>query len=163
MEGNDESLDLLKLLFDEIKTTSEPKGFQDTFSSALAFAILRGREAVVQWLTQSGAHLGSASVFNDPEHPPLTPLFRTVYSDRLSLTRVLLESKADPNAETGDLSGLKALHAAYDYVEITRLLIALNADISIKRLTLENSTFLGLRKRMLRHRGRFISECMASI
>lgn len=86
----------------------------------------------------------------NPEHPPLTPLFRTVYSDRLSLTRVLLESKADPNADTGDLSGLKALHAAYNYVEITRLLNAFNADISIIRLTLENSTWI------LRHRGRLI-------
>ncbi|QSZ36406.1 hypothetical protein DSL72_006283 [Monilinia vaccinii-corymbosi] len=160
MEENDyDSPDLLELLLDNGTAVSNHQILRDSLAKALGQAILTGRETVVRWLIQNGTPLDSASLPGSFEYSSVTPLFRAAYSGKSGLAKLLLEAEADPNADSGDQRGWKALHAAYDSVEMTGLLIAFNAGINQKTKDGKTPLFLALEsgffetaKELLKHK-----------
>ncbi|CAD6442395.1 2d590790-5598-4c06-8ad3-75fb68dc95c1 [Sclerotinia trifoliorum] len=160
MEENDDSLDFLKLLLEKGTEVFGPQILGDALENAIGLAISKGRETVAQWLIKSIIGLDLAPAFNSPKFLSRTPLFRAAYYGKLGLAKLILEqTKANPNATSGDPREWKALHAAYDSVEMTRLLIAFKADINQKDLDGKTPLFLAMEqgffdtaKELLKHK-----------
>ncbi|TEY48072.1 hypothetical protein BOTCAL_0298g00130 [Botryotinia calthae] len=147
MEETDGSLDLLKILLDRAKEIFSHQNLGYTLANALSQAAINDRKTIARWLIESGASVDLAFEFTWVfESSPVTCLFYAVYLGKLNLVTLLLEAKANPNADSGHPKGWKALHAAYDSVEVTRLLIGFKADINSKTEDGKTPLFLALEK-----------------
>ncbi|OAP61842.1 hypothetical protein AYL99_04045 [Fonsecaea erecta] len=87
-------------------------------------AVRENREDVVGLLIRAGAPLDKT------DSRGRTPLFLAVYNQRSGIARILIEAGA--GLEEPDDDDWRPIHAAYDNVMITRLLIQKGADINAK-------------------------------
>ncbi len=100
-------------------------------STAMQYAILRGRGDIIAYLKQQGANIELRSSAGT------TPLMDAVAMGKIETVRTLIEVGADINAraKSGDTALIKAVSSSLDAsvaMEIVKVLVNAGADVSIK-------------------------------
>ncbi|RDW61987.1 hypothetical protein BP6252_11420 [Coleophoma cylindrospora] len=114
------NVELVELFLDRgsnIDETTEPSGY-----SALSRAASRGFKDVASLLANRGADVNRAGSLEFP------PIYLAARNNDYAMVELLLKAGADPN-QSGSAEW-QALHMAYDFLDVTRLLVSNGANIN---------------------------------
>ncbi len=122
----EDALDLVELLVKEGRKSVAQETYVEALTEQLAWAVSNNREGVVKTLIQGGPDVEKRTIDGTR-----TPLYHAAYNGYINIVKLLLEAKADPNAQGSD-DEWTSIHAACDHASILSQLITAGANINAK-------------------------------